>query len=72
MDSLKHLEKTLPDDYFKRIHRSYIIPLSRIRAIEYKKVIIREDLSLPISNSYYSSLYDSLVSNHIVKSMNDD
>lgn len=71
MDSLKHLEKTLPDDDFKRIHRSYIVPLSRIRAIEYKKVIIREDLSLPISNSYYSSLYDSLVSNHIVKSMND-
>lgn len=68
MDSLKHLEKTLPDDFFKRIHRSYIVAIPRIRAIEYKKVIIGENLSLPISNSYYNALYDSLVSNHIVKS----
>lgn len=71
MDSLKHLEKTLPNDLFKRIHRSYIVSLSRIRAIEYKNVIIGENLSLPISNSYYKILYDSLVSNHIVKSVND-
>lgn len=71
MDSLKHLEQTLPDDLFKRIHRSYIVSLSRIRAIEYKKVIIGQNLSLPISNSYYNALYDSLVSNHIVKSIND-
>lgn len=71
MDSLKHLEKTLPNDFFKRIHRSYIVPLSRIRAIEYKKVIIGENVSLPISNSYYNALYDSLISNHIVKSISD-
>ncbi|MFA7494005.1 MAG: LytTR family DNA-binding domain-containing protein [Proteiniphilum sp.] len=71
MDSLKHLEKTLPNDFFRRIHRSYIIPLSRIRAIEYKKVILGENLSLPISNSYYDDLYDSLVSNHIVKTISD-
>lgn len=69
MDSLKNLEKTLPDDDFKRIHRSYMVPLSRIKAIEYKKVILGDNLSLPISNSYYSTLYESLVSNHIVKSI---
>jgi len=69
MDSLKHLEKTFPDNAFKRIHRSYIVAISRIKAIEYKKVIIGENLSLPISNSYYNALYDSLVSNHIVKSI---
>lgn len=67
LDSLKHLDETLPTDFFKRIHRSYIVPISRIKAIEYKKAIIGENLSLPISNSYYDTLYDSLISNNIVK-----
>lgn len=69
LDSLKHLEKTLPDDFFKRIHRSYIVAISRIKAIEYKRAVIGENLSLPISNSYYDALYETLVSNHIVKSI---
>lgn len=62
LDSLKHMEELLSDKDFKRIHRSYIIPLSQIKAIEYKKAIIGEGLSLPISNSYYDSLYKSLIS----------
>lgn len=65
LDSLKHLEETLPNDSFKRIHRSYIVAISRIKAIEYKRAIIGENLSLPISNSYYQALYDSLVLNRI-------
>jgi DNA-binding LytR/AlgR family response regulator len=60
--SLKHLEETLPNNLFKRIHRSYIVAISKIKAIEYKKAIIREGLSLPISNSYY----DNLLSNNIM------
>lgn len=71
LDSLKHLEETLPNDVFKRIHRSYIVSIARIQAIEYKRAIIGDNLSLPISNSYYDTLYDSLVSNHIVKSISD-
>ncbi|NCC60621.1 MAG: response regulator transcription factor [Verrucomicrobiae bacterium] len=70
LDSLKHLEETLPAALFKRIHRSYIVAVPRIKAIEYKRVIISEELSLPISNTYYHALYDCLVSNHIVKVIN--
>ena len=33
--------------------------------------MIGENISLPISNSYYNTLYDSLVSNHIVKTISD-
>ena len=39
MDSLKNLEKTLPNDFFKRIHRSYIVSVSRIKAIDRKSVV---------------------------------
>lgn len=69
--SLKILEELLPHDTFKRIHRSYIVAISRIKAIEYKRAIIGENLSLPISNTYYHALYDSLVSSHIVRSTGD-
>ena len=65
LDSLKRLEKTLPGDLFKRIHRSYIVALPRIKAIEYKRVIFGDALSLPVSNSYYQALYERLVSNHM-------
>lgn len=67
LDSLKHMEETLSENFFKRIHRSYIVPISRIKAIEYKKAIIADNLSLPISNSYYDSLYESLISNNVIK-----
>ncbi|MBB4037749.1 DNA-binding LytR/AlgR family response regulator [Dysgonomonas hofstadii] len=68
LDSLKHLEEILSDGSFQRIHRSYIVPISKIKAIEYKKAIIGDNnLSLPISNSYYNSLYENLVSNNIRK-----
>lgn len=63
LESLKHLDETLSSDFFKRIHRSYIVALSRIKAIEYKRVVIADNLSLPISKTYYQNLYDSLISN---------
>ncbi len=61
LDSLKHLDEALPSNLFKRIHRSYIVSVLRIKAIEYKRAILGENLSLPISNSYYHELYNSLV-----------
>ena len=66
LDSLKHLEKKLAQN-FLRIHRSYIVSVSKIRAIEYKKAIISDKLSLPISNSYYNSLYEALILTNIIK-----
>lgn len=63
LDSLKHMEEILSKKSFIRIHRSYIVAIARIKAIEYKRAIITDELSLPISNSYYQTLYECLVSN---------
>ena len=66
LNSLKSMEEILPPNQFKRIHRSYIVALSKIKAIENKKVLIG-NTSLPISKSHYNDLYTSFIYNNILK-----
>jgi two-component system LytT family response regulator len=49
--SMKKLEDHLPD-YFKRIHRSFIINLKKIREVNKSRVILDEDTYLPIGDLY--------------------
>lgn len=49
--SLKKVLELLPEQQFRRIHRSYIIPVSRIRSVQNKKVQLSHVL-LPIGESY--------------------
>lgn len=49
--SLKKVLEVLPEQQFRRIHRSYIIPVSRIRSVQNKKVQLSNVL-LPIGESY--------------------
>lgn len=66
LDSLKHLEETLPNHVFMRIHRSYIVPVARIKTIECKKAVLNNGSILPISNSYYDVLLEQ-IARHILK-----
>ena len=50
MPMKKVLEK-LPVDKFQRIHRSYIVPVNKIRSIQNRKVKLT-DVELPVSESY--------------------
>ncbi|WP_121808445.1 LytR/AlgR family response regulator transcription factor [Mucilaginibacter kameinonensis] len=50
MPMKKVLEK-LPTSKFQRIHRSYIVPVNKIRSIQNRKVQLT-DVELPISESY--------------------
>lgn len=49
--SLKSLEERLPRDRFMRIHRSYIVALDQIEAIERSQVIIR-DVRITVADQY--------------------
>ena len=49
--NMKKLESMLPKNEFMRIHRSYIIRLSKVKMIDRMKFVIG-DRSLPISESY--------------------
>lgn len=49
--SLKSIEKTLPANHFPRIHKSYIVSLSKVKAIEGNMVEI-DRAKLPIGKTY--------------------
>lgn len=65
--SLKRLEERLPD-YFMRIHRSYIINLRRIQEVSKTRVMLDNDMLLPIGDLYKEKLNDYLCRNYIGKS----
>lgn len=52
LSSLRSYEEKLPADRFLRIHRSYIVNLSRIVAVERKHVVLPQDHVLPIGELY--------------------
>ncbi|TDQ06973.1 LytR/AlgR family response regulator transcription factor [Pedobacter metabolipauper] len=53
--TLKKILEMLPDPQFKRIHRSYIIPVSKVRSVQNKKIQL-ETVVLPIGDSYLENV----------------
>jgi DNA-binding LytR/AlgR family response regulator len=52
---LKEALKKLPSAKFQRIHRSYIVPVSKIRSLQNRKVQLI-DIELPVSDAYYKAI----------------
>lgn len=50
--SMKKVLEKLPADKFQRIHRSYIVSVSRVKSIQNRKVQLSTAVELPISDSY--------------------
>lgn len=51
LQSLKSIEESLPKDQFIRIHRSYIVPIDKIKTLDGNQVQIGDKL-IPIGRSY--------------------
>ena len=60
LGSLKRLEKELPPDKFIRIHKSYIVSVSNISALEGNLVHVGKNVKLPIGPSYKSRVLSAL------------
>lgn len=58
---LKNLEDTLPNEDFVRVHKSFIVRLTAIEAIERSHILIGQD-RIPIGDSYKPRLYQALSS----------
>ncbi|MBR4809358.1 MAG: response regulator transcription factor [Bacteroidales bacterium] len=58
--SLKVLIEKLPEDAFLRIHRSYIISLSRLREVGKGEVTLNDGTVLPVGDMYRQGLRDYL------------
>ncbi len=50
--TLKAILEKLPSEKFKRIHRSYIVPVARVSSVLNRKVQLNGSMELPISDSY--------------------
>jgi DNA-binding LytR/AlgR family response regulator len=57
LQTMNEMEKLLPEGEFMRIHRSYIVSISRIRSV-YGNTIELEKDSLPVGLSYKEAVMD--------------
>lgn len=58
-NSLKSITNQLQHDYFLRVHRSYIVNISKIENIEHNSLVIEKKV-IPISRTYRPTLLDRL------------
>jgi two-component system, LytTR family, response regulator len=65
LQNFKRMEEVLPEGYFVRIHRSYIIALDKIEKVEKNRVSINGN-ELPIGDSYREEFYRVLGSKGII------
>jgi len=52
---MKMLESHLPVDTFKRVHRSFIVNVSKIVQVAMSRVTISEEIIIPIGDQYKDS-----------------
>ena len=50
--SLRVLQEQLPSDRFMRVHRSYIVNLSKIVTIDHSRIIFEGKADIPVSDQY--------------------
>lgn len=50
--TMKSMEEQLPSDKFMKVHRSYIVNLSRISIIERNRIVFDNKVFIPISDQY--------------------
>ena len=58
--SLKRLAEQLPSDRFLRIHRSYLVNLSRVWEYSRNMVVLDGEVTLPVSDMYRAALKEAL------------
>ncbi|MFC3880808.1 LytR/AlgR family response regulator transcription factor [Algoriphagus namhaensis] len=56
---LKDFETALPSKEFLRIHKSYIVRIEEIEAINVKEVKVQKDL-VPVGRTYYANLINGI------------
>ena len=64
--SMKKMEERLPD-YFMRIHRSYIINLTKIQEVNKNRVIMGPDTYLPVGDLYKDAFQTYLNTKYLGK-----
>lgn len=62
--TLKQVEQNLNDRQFIRVHKSYVVSISRITAIENNEIYI-EGTRIPISRQYRDTVMERVVNTRL-------
>ena len=63
--SMKLLEQQLPSGRFMRIHRSFIVNLSKITIIERNRIVFDGKTYIPVSDQYKEKFQDYVNKNFV-------
>jgi two-component system, LytTR family, response regulator len=55
--TLKAVLEKLPEAKFRRIHRSYIVAVDKVKSIQGKKVLFSSGIELPVSDTYIEFIH---------------
>ena len=64
--SMKSVEEQLPSDKFMRVHRSYIVNLTKISVIERERIIFDGKVYIPVSDKYKSAFQKYIDKNFLI------
>lgn len=64
--SLKSLETQLPESMFMRVHKSYIVNLQKIIAVEHNELTYDDGTFIPVSQQYKSKFQEYIDKNFMV------
>ncbi|MFC5269451.1 LytR/AlgR family response regulator transcription factor [Adhaeribacter terreus] len=56
--SLKKIVEKLPEGKFLRIHRSYVVPLAKVKSVLNRKVMLTTGKVFPVGDSYFQQVQD--------------
>jgi DNA-binding LytR/AlgR family response regulator len=63
--SMKSVEDILPSDRFMRVHRSYIVNLTKISVVERNRIIFDGNVYIPVSEQYKKSFQSYIDKNFL-------
>ncbi|WP_322970187.1 LytTR family DNA-binding domain-containing protein [Faecalibacter sp. LW9] len=58
--SMKGMQEKLPDHLFLRVHRSYIVPLNKIKSFQ-NKILSLGEIEIPVGDTYKSIVAEKLI-----------
>ena len=65
--SMKKMEEYLPAAQFMRIHRSYIVNLTKIQEVNKNRIILDPETYLPLGDLYKEQFNEYLTKNYLGK-----
>jgi DNA-binding LytR/AlgR family response regulator len=63
--SLKSVEEILPSDRFMRVHRSYIVNLTKVSVVERNRIVFDGNIYIPVSEQYKSKFQNYIDKNFL-------